>query len=540
MKGQRRRIEILQKLGRGPRGELARARAEGIDGECAYKTFFPDIWGKKARRQRFIDDSEVLAGLNVPSITKIYDVGERGSETHLLRAMVKGIPLDLIFFHLVDLPPGVILTIALKIGQALREAHRMGVTHGNLRLSNVILEPGGKVKVTDFALPPPPQVMEKTSGPMAELTAYLSPEQLVGGAEVDERTDLFSLGVILYNLVALDRPFWGKDSAEIRNKILSEPPKSIDDAENCDPKVQLLIWKCLHKNVSERYQSVSALEREIKGSAEPAPEPITSRIFEGIAIRCGLEKIFRPVMDASTEEVRPPRARSKTIPFRPPESETTVETEEKPPATPESRPAPPERQTAPPVSETLPEAPPREPPPAPQEPKQQETAPADVEEKEAKAGEERPAAPAHELSRKVKSKTSRTPQQVIERYIRAWNSRAFLVEYSCFDESFIRIPKQEYIDRRMVTYLKLTRKGEVSQKLEKVLRVERRGEDATVMAARSLEFPRHTELYLDYYTLKRIESEWKITDVRSKRATQEEITRVVDHELTFVQGKSTG
>jgi len=149
-------------------------------------------------------------------------------------------------------------------------------------------------------------------------------------------------------------------------------------------------------------------------------------------------------------------------------------------------------------------------------------------------------APTHELSRKVKIPPPRTPEQVVQRYIRAWNSRAFLVEYDCFDEHFMRVPKQEYIDRRMVTFLKLTRKGEVNQKLEKILRVERRGDDSTVMCARTLEFPRHSELYLDYYTLQRKKGEWKITDVRSKRATREEINRVVDLEMTFLQGKSTG
>jgi hypothetical protein len=254
-----------------------------------------------------------------------------------------------------------------------------------------------------------------------------------------------------------------------------------------------------------------------------------------------LEKIFRPVTDVrAPEQVRPSKPRRKTVPFERPKPEAPAETEERIPESPVPETAPPVAEVPPPVEEAPPKPPPREEPVPTPKPPEQEPAPEGVEEKEPEEVREGPSAPSEELSRKVKTRPPRTPEEVIQRYIRAWNSRAFLVEYSCFDESFIRVPKQEYIDRRMVTYLKLTRKGEVSQNLEKILRIERRGEDATVMCARSLVFPRHTELYLDYYTLKRIEEEWKITDVRSKRATQDEIARVVDHELTFMQGKSTG
>jgi serine/threonine protein kinase len=526
MKGQQKRIEILQSLGQGPRGQLARARAEGISRECALKTFFPDIWSGKKDRRRFIEDSEVLAGLSSPYIAKVYDVGERGSESYLLREMVEGIPLDLVFFHLVNLPQPVILGIAQKIGFALREAHRMGISHCNLRVSNVILQPTGKLKVTDFALPPPVQVGESAGGPIAELTAYLSPEQLVGGATVDERTDLFSLGVILYNLVTLDRPFWGNNSQDVRNSILASMPKPFEEGLECDPKLRVIILKCLQKNVEDRYQSVSSLEREIVSGTGPKPQPITSELFQGIAIRCGLEKIFPGPIDVSPVGVKEPKRLATTVPIRQVSEPTAVE-EERPPEEKQERPAEVEAKPAarPEAVEEPEQRTPRKLPPA--------------EEKEAAPEEKAPVAPPHELPRKVERR-ERSPEEVVHRYIRAWNTRAFLVEYSCFDKDFIRTSRREYVDRRMVTYLKLTRQGQVTQELEKLLRVERRADEATVLCARRLEFPRRTELFLDFYRLKRREGEWKITDVRSRRTTKEEIARVVDHEFTFLEKESTG
>jgi len=553
MKGQRKHIEILQALGVGPRGELARARAEGISRECALKTFFPDIWARKKDRQRFVEDSEVLATISSPHIAKVYSVGERGNEVHLLREMVEGIPLDLAFFHRVEMPPATVLTVAQRIGEGLREAHRIGITHCNLRLSNVILQPNGKLKLTDFALPPPPQVGEKVSGPIAELTAYLSPEQLVGGAAVDERTDLFSLGVILYNLLTLDRPFWGRDSGDIRNSILTDLPKSFEESAGVDPKLQLIVLKCLHKNVEERYQSFSALERDILASSEPKPAPLTPELFQGIAIRCGLEKVFPAAAEAAPPAVKEPKAPPLPVSLRPPRPEPEVvrpgvvapqpeaPVPEEPPAEEEPKveapPAKIEGKVAPPAKR---ETAPSEPEPIPEpEAIAPEPVAAEAEEETLPKPGAPPAPPPYELSRKV-VRRERTPEEVIQRYIRAWNTRAFLIEYSCFARDFLKASRREYVDRRMVTYLKLTRQGQVTQDVEKVLRVERRSDEATVLCARRLEFPRRTELYLDYYTLKREEGEWKICDVRSRRTTRDEITRVVDHELMFIGRESTG
>lgn len=532
MKGQRRRIEVLQTLGVGPRGELARVRAEGVQRECALKRFFPDVWARKKDRRRFVEDSEVLATISSPYIAKVHEAGERGNEAHLLREMVEGIPLDLVFFHRVELPASVILTVAQKVGEALREAHRMGITHSNLRLSNVILQPNGKLKVTDFALPPPPQVGEAISGPMAELTGYLSPEQLVGGATVDERTDLFSLGAILYNLLTLDRPFWGKDSAEIRNSVLSDLPKPFQNGANYDPKLQLMVVKCLHKNVEERYQSYSALERDILASSEPKPEPITEELFQGIAIRCGLEKVFPTPVDVVPGKPREPKLAAPPVTLRPEEEEPPVKAPVRERREPETEPEPAVLEEPPVEPEAVPEA------EVVAEPEVPEAVSIEAEEAPAPPSEVTPPAPAYELSRRV-SRRPRTPEEVVQRYTRAWNTRAFLIEYSCFAKDFLRASRREYVDRRMVTYLKLTRQGQVTQAVEKILRVERRQDEATVLCARRLEFPRRTELFLDYYMLKREENEWKISDVRSRRTTREEIARVVDHEFMFMEKEST-
>jgi serine/threonine protein kinase len=530
MKGRQKRIEILQSLGQGPRGDLARARAEGVSRDCALKTFFPDVWSGKKDRHRFIEDSEVLSAISSPYIAEVLDIGERGSELYLLREMVDGIPLDLVFFHQVEMPAKAILGIAQNIGHALREAHRMGITHGNLRPSNVILQPNGKLKVTDFGLPPPSRVGQEVGGAVAELTAYLSPEQLVGGASVDERTDLFSLGVILYNLATLDRPFWGKDSAEIRNAILGVIPKPFEEGEEPDPKLQLIILKCLQKNVEDRYQSISSVERDIRSSSGPKPEPITRELFQGIAVRCGLEKVFPAPIDVPPELLEDKKRPATTVSIETARPEAETKPVEAPPEIPEKE------ETAPPSEEKVSE---EEEAVAEPETVAEETPPPEVEEKAPPVQEAVPSAPTYELSRRV-ARRPRSPEEVIQRYIRAWNTRAFLVEYSCFDKDFIRTSRREYMDRRLGTYLKLTRQGQVTQALEKMLRVERRGEEATVLCARRLEFPRRTEMFLDFYTLREREGDWKITDVRSRRTTKEEIARVVDHELTFLEKESTG
>ena len=502
------RIDVLQSLGKNPRGELLRVRIKQSPTPCAMRKFPATIWPRKKQRARFIDDCRVLMKVDSPNIAKVYDVGERGGEVFVVREMVNAIPFDLLFFHLVNLREGVLLRVALKILSALQEAHQLGITHGNLRLSNLFLEPDGNVKVADFALPSPSQIGEDVAGPLTEITAYMSPEALLG-ASVDERTDLFSLGVVLYNLAVLDRPFWGKTSREVRNKILSDLPKPFEDDSGVDPRLRLAILRCLQKNVEDRYQAVSSLRRELETLTGIEPRRISPTDFQAYAIRCGLEAVFRHVSPSTLPLVEMDETLSLALPEEKPEEVRPVEPEVE-------EPLPPPKVVPPPEAVLPPEATPP-PAPAPVVPPKVEVPPPEP--------EPHPPEPKEPI---------RGPETVIRRFIRAWNAKSFPAEYDCFSKGFMKMGCSDYVERRMALYNRLARQGQVTQTLAKLLRVETDKDRAKVLCARRMEYPRESELFLEQYTLVIESNHWKIVSVKSKRTTEHEITRVVDHELTFL------
>ena len=238
------RIDAL--IGAGGMGEVYRARDARLGRDIALKVLPPDVAGDPERLRRFEQEARAVASLNHPNIITIHSVEEADHVRFLTMELVDGQPLkDLIPRQ--GMPIDRLLDIAVPLADAVGAAHARGIDHRDLKPANVMVTPEGRVKVLDFGLAklrPLTGVSDLTTRAVAEPTsegvllgtvAYMSPEQ-AEGREVDQRSDLFSLGVMLFELATGERPFKGETTVSVLSSLLKDTPAAVTDLKPARPR----------------------------------------------------------------------------------------------------------------------------------------------------------------------------------------------------------------------------------------------------------------------------------------------------------------
>ncbi len=246
--------EILAPLGAGGMGEVYRARDTRLGRDVALKILPAEVADDPSRRQRFEQEARAVAALNHPNIVAIYDVGEG----YIVTELVDGEPL-----RGAKHSPRKAIDIATQIAAGLAAAHDAGITHRDLKPDNILLTRDGRVKILDFGLAK--VAAGKTGGVTETVTepgtvmgtvGYMSPEQ-VRGSVTDHRSDIFSFGLILYELLAGRRAFSGDTSVEIMTAILKQD--AADLPETVPAGVRQIVAHCLEKEPANRFQSAKDL-----------------------------------------------------------------------------------------------------------------------------------------------------------------------------------------------------------------------------------------------------------------------------------------
>jgi serine/threonine protein kinase/Tfp pilus assembly protein PilF len=278
-------FRITEKLGSGGMGEVYRAHDEQLDRDVALKVLPPSNFSDPTARARLLREARTASKLNHPYICTIHEVGEADGQTYIAMELVEGQPLSAL---LTDgaLAGEQVLRYGLQLAEALEHAHERGIVHRDLKSANVVITTEGRAKVLDFGLAKrlsgeplaeaatQSQASLTQAGAMAGTLSYMAPEVLQG-QPADARSDLWALGVMLYEMTAGARPFQGQTSYELSAEILREPPPSLP------PQVPLtlrvVIERCLEKEPGERYQRASevraALEAAQSGTATAAARP---------------------------------------------------------------------------------------------------------------------------------------------------------------------------------------------------------------------------------------------------------------------------
>lgn len=276
--------QLIEKLGAGGMGEIFKAQDTRLNRIVAIKVLPASRSGEPERRQRFLQEAQAASGLNHPSIITIHDVLSEGDTEFMVMEYVAGKTLnDVIPKGGLRVPQA--LKYALQMADALNAAHTAGIVHRDLKPANVMVTEGGLVKILDFGLAKltdrglAASFDDKTQtiasapltveGSILGTVSYMSPEQ-AQGHRVDQRSDIFSFGVVLYEMLTGRRAFEGDSSLSTLSAILRDEVKSmLEVAPDVPPPLEALIQRCLRKNPDDRWQSMrevqvalSALKRD--------------------------------------------------------------------------------------------------------------------------------------------------------------------------------------------------------------------------------------------------------------------------------------
>ena len=251
--------KILKKLGEGGMGIVYKAEDTKLKREVAIKFLPHQISANKEERQRFEIEAQAAAALNHPNIATIYAIEESDKEVFIAMEYIEGTELkDKISKFLPSIEES--LNIIEQSAQGLKAAHDKGITHRDIKSSNIMVTESGQIKIMDFGLAKMKGVSHITKfGTTLGTTAYMSPEQ-ARGEHVDYRTDIWSLGVIAFELLTGKTPYEGEFEQAIIYSILNEEPKSVLSLRKDLPlKLDQIIMKMLSKNKEYRYQNISEL-----------------------------------------------------------------------------------------------------------------------------------------------------------------------------------------------------------------------------------------------------------------------------------------
>jgi Tol biopolymer transport system component/tRNA A-37 threonylcarbamoyl transferase component Bud32 len=270
--------EVIGPLGSGGMGEVYRARDTRLGREVAIKVLPADRLMDATRRARFEQEARAAAALNHPHIVTVYEIEKAGNTDFIVMELVPGKTLDALIPRQ-GMRLGEVLRIAIPLADALAAAHAAGIVHRDLKPSNVMVTPEGVVKVLDFGLAKLAQAEEGSAedsttldaqaklsrpGTVAGTPAYMSPEQAAGGV-VDARSDIFSFGTLLYEMVTGRRPFTGSSSGEMVAALLKEQPKPPGDLASELPKdLERIILHCLRKEPRRRFQHMVDVRVELE------------------------------------------------------------------------------------------------------------------------------------------------------------------------------------------------------------------------------------------------------------------------------------
>ena len=264
---------IQRELGRGGMGVVYLAHDTHLSRAVAIKALSPAFSQSSRIRERLLNEAKMAAALSHPGIATVYALEEIDGELYLVCEYVPGEPLR----ALVESGPLAIddvIDIGIQLAKALAEAHTKGIVHRDIKPENVIKTPGGVIKVLDFGLARSEYAMHTRltqTGMLVGTPAYLAPEQALG-QDADFRTDIFALGLLLYELASGTNPFAAKSIQATLARIVDEDPPLLSDVRPHDsPELDQILERCLRKDPLARYRSTNEIVNDLvrlRGSAE--------------------------------------------------------------------------------------------------------------------------------------------------------------------------------------------------------------------------------------------------------------------------------
>jgi beta-lactam-binding protein with PASTA domain/tRNA A-37 threonylcarbamoyl transferase component Bud32 len=320
------RYEIVRHLARGGMAEVYLAHDQLLDRRVALKVLFPEFARDPAFVQRFRREAQSAANLNHPNIVAVFDWGEEDGTYFIVMEYVEGRSVREAIQADGPLYPNLAADLANDIAGALGFAHRNGVIHRDVKPGNILLTPQGQVKVTDFGIARAAGASEglTQTGSVMGTATYFSPEQ-AQGLPVDGRSDVYSLGVVLYEMVCAVPPFAGESPISVAYKhVREEPPRPSVVNPDVPPGLEDIILTALAKNPEDRYPSADDMRADLaRFRRGESPMAVPSGVIPAIAVtgtepttlNRAVTRLDRTTVSPVITAGPPPRHRRSAAPF---------------------------------------------------------------------------------------------------------------------------------------------------------------------------------------------------------------------------------
>jgi serine/threonine-protein kinase len=330
------RFEVLAEIGRGAMGIVYKAKDPMLERVVAIKTINMgmDRDGAEMYEKRFYQEARAAGGLNHPNIVTVYDIGKTDTECYMAMEYIEGAELRTLLLPGKPLAVPRALSIAAQVAEGLAYAHERGVVHRDIKPANIMVPESGAVKITDFGIARMRSSNVQTqTGMMMGSPKYMSPEQVIG-KRADHRTDIFSLGVILYEMLTGATPFTGESVNAVMYQIVNFVPPAPSAINPASPAaLDAIVAGMLAKSLEERFQSAAEVarglrecERQTHGAATgatstlplgtlaagPAPTVVDKEVKSAVLAQT-LERSRRAEDQSPAPDAAPARGLSRTF-----------------------------------------------------------------------------------------------------------------------------------------------------------------------------------------------------------------------------------
>lgn len=264
--------EVGEKLGEGGMGVVYKAWDTRLRRHVALKFLREDLFSSGDARARFLREAQAAGALDHPNICHVHDIEDVEGQSFMVMAFCDGAPLSRVI-PAGPMEPAQAVSIAMQVGDGLRAAHVKGIVHRDVKSANILVTADGGAKITDFGLALLTDRSRITrAGTLMGTLSYMAPEQALG-KPVDRRADIWSLGIVLYEMLSGKRPFDRTPSHQSLAAIVKENLPPIERKPPLPPELARIVNKALAKNLDERYQYMDDFVVDLKALLRTLPEP---------------------------------------------------------------------------------------------------------------------------------------------------------------------------------------------------------------------------------------------------------------------------